>query len=147
MEVTLEPLSEDESKQQTKEPTPPPPPTSPEPKPSELSSVDTKRQNKTYTCSNCGKSMNKKTLLYSHKCKIPKRPEPIPTPPNTQPQTVKPKQEPAPRIIQTVKEVYVPQEITDEHVEKYLNKKQEESKARAIKERSERFSRLMMNAF
>ena len=144
MEVTLEPLSEDESKQQTKEPTPPPP--TPEPTP-ELSSVDTKRQNKTYTCSNCGKSMNRKTLLYSHKCKIPKRPEPTPSPPNNQPQPVKPKHEPAPRVVQTIKEVYIPQEITDEHVEKYLNKKQEESKARAIKERSERFSRLMMNAF
>ena len=42
----------------------PPPPT--------ISSVDKKRLNKTVTCPLCNKSMNEKTLKYSHNCQTKK---------------------------------------------------------------------------
>ena len=96
----------------------------------ELSSVETKRMNKVYQCEKCGKQMNRKTLLYHHNCEHKAT---IPTAP------------PREIIKEVIKEVSP--EITDDHVEQYLKKKQEAHAIRMKQERTDRFSRLMRNAF
>ena len=60
MEFALEPTHEPQS---TSEQAP-----APEPSPSQPSSVDKKRANKTAQCPHCNKTMSKKTLRYSHYC-------------------------------------------------------------------------------
>ena len=64
-----------------------------------VSSVDKKRLNKTVECQKCGKSMNRKALLYSHDCDKTKQPITKPT---------------------TITEVNA--SVTDEQVELYLQK-------------------------
>ena len=100
MNVTLEPLHQQE---ETPKPQPPSKPTLDE---KDTSSVEKKRMNKVYQCDKCGKQMNRKTLLYHHNCEH---------------KPVKPTAPPREIIKEVIKEV--PQEITDDHVEQYLRKK------------------------
>ena len=74
--------------------------------------------------------MDRKTLLYHH---------------DFDHKPVKPVPPPREVIKEVIKEV--PQEITDDHVEQYLKKKQEAHAIRMKQERTDRFSRLMRNAF
>ena len=124
MNVTLEPLHQQE---ETPKPQPPSKPTLGE---KETSSVEKKRMNKVYQCDKCLKQMNRKTLLYHHNCEHKAT---IPTAP------------PKETIKEIIKEV--PQEITDDHVEQYLKKNQKRYAIRAKQERANRFNRLMRNAF
>ena len=126
MNVTLEPLHTDEPAEESK----PQPPSKPKLDEKDISSVEKKRMNKVYQCDKCGKQMNRKTLLYHHNC------EHKPIKPTAPPREI-------------VKEIIkgVPQEITDDHVEQYLKKKQEQYAIRAKQERAEKFNRLMQNAF
>ena len=122
MNVTLEPIFNDDGSE----------PTKPKLDEKELSSVEKKRQNKIYQCDKCLKQMNRKTLLYHHNCEHKSK---IPTAP------------PREVIKEIIKEVPVTQEITDDHVEQYLRKKQEQYAIKAKQERAVRFNRLMQNAF
>ena len=73
----------------------------------QISSVQKKRDNKLYKCSHCGKSMNRKTLLYSHNCmnKTNKPEKQIDVPP------------PVVRVKEVIREVHKEPEITDQHIE------------------------------
>ena len=126
MNVTLESIYKEEPID-TPAPQPPSKPTLDE---KDISSVETKIMNKVYQCDTCGKQMNRTTLLYHHNCEH---------------KPVKPVAPPREIIKEVVREV--PQEITDDHVEQYLKKKQEAYAIRAKQERTDRFNRLMRNAF
>ena len=89
-----------------------------------VSSVDTKRMNKTMVCPKCGKSMNRKTLRYTHDCQKIKQ------------QTTKPT---------SITEVNTP--ITDEQVETYLQKQETLVRENLILQRKERFDKMMSRAF
>ena len=86
-----------------------------------VSSVDTKRMNKTMVCPKCGKSMNRKTLLYSHDCQKIKQP--------------------------TIKSEPIPIEITEQDVHEYLLKQETISRDNLIAQRKERFNNMMKRAF
>ncbi len=86
-----------------------------------VSSVDTKRMNKTMVCPKCGKSMNRKTLLYSHDCQKIKQP--------------------------TIKSEPRPIEITEQDVHEYLLKQETISRDNLIAQRKERFNNMMKRAF
>ena len=111
----------------------------PAPKPSEQSSVEKKRANKTAQCPHCNKVMSKKTLRYSHHCQRIKEPDDDtpsaehPAPPaNPQPQMVK----------EIVKE-----EITDDHIKDYLIRQDTQRRAMLAQQRVQRFNNLMSRAF
>ena len=89
-----------------------------------VSSVNKKRLNKTTNCPKCGKSMNRKTLLYSHDCDKTKQPITKPT---------------------TIIEVNAP--ITDEDVELYLQKQQSLDRNNLRSQRTERFNNMIKNIF
>ena len=89
-----------------------------------VSSVDKKRMNKTVQCPKCGKSMNRKTLTYSHDCQKIKQPTTKPT---------------------SITEVNTP--ITDEQVETYLQKQETLVRDNLIAQRKERFDKMMSRAF
>ena len=86
-----------------------------------VSSVDTKRMNKTMVCPKCGKSMNRKTLLYSHDCEKIKQP--------------------------IIKSEPRPIEITEQDVHEYLLKQETISRDNLIAQRKERFNNMMKRAF
>ena len=89
-----------------------------------VSSVNKKRLNKTVECQKCNKSMNRKTLLYSHDCEKIKQ------------HTTKPT---------TIIEVNAP--VTDEDVELYLQKQEVLSRDNMITQRAERFNTMIRNIF
>ena len=103
----------------------------------QISSVQKKRDNKLYKCSHCGKSMNRKTLLYSHNCmnKTNKPEKQIDVPP------------PVVRVKEVVKEIIKQPEITDQHIEEYINRKKTEQQDRAKQDREAIFNKLIQNAF
>ena len=86
-----------------------------------VSSVDKKRMNKSVECPKCGKSMNRKTLLYSHDCQKIKQP--------------------------TIKSEPRPIEITEQDVHEYLLKQETISRDNLIAQRKERFDKMMKRAF
>ena len=86
-----------------------------------VSSVDTKRMNKTMVCPKCGKSMNRKTLLYSHDCEKIKQP--------------------------IIKSEPRPIEITEQDVHDYLLKQEVVSRDTLMLQRKERFDKMMSRAF
>ena len=89
-----------------------------------VSSVDKKRMNKSVECPKCGKSMNRKTLRYTHDCQKIKQPTTKPT---------------------SITEVNTP--ITDEQVETYLQKQETLVRDNLITQRKERFDKMMSRAF
>ena len=101
----------------------------------QISSVQRKRENKLYKCNHCGKSMNRKTLLYSHNCM------------NKQTKPEKQIDVPAPVVREIVREVHKEPEITDQHIEDYINRKKQAQLDRAKQDRQARFNKLMANAF
>ena len=86
-----------------------------------VSSVDAKRLNKTTNCLKCGKSMTKKTLIYSHDCDKTKQ-----------------------RIIKSEPK---PIEITEQDVHDYLNKQQTIDRDNLISERTDKFNNMIKNIF
>ena len=86
-----------------------------------VSSVDKKRMNKSVECPKCGKSMNRKTLLYSHDCEKIKQP--------------------------IIKREPIPIEITEQDVHEYLLKQETISRDNLIAQRKERFDKMMSRAF
>ena len=88
------------------------------------SSVDKKRLNKTTNCPKCNKSMNRKTLLYSHDCDKTKQPITKPT---------------------TIIEVNAP--VTDEDVELYLQKQETLVQDNLISQRTNKFNNMIRNIF
>ena len=89
-----------------------------------VSSVNKKRLNKTVECPKCGKSMNRKTLLYSHDCEKIKQPITKPT---------------------TITEVNA--SVTDEQVELYLQKQEVLTRDNFISQRTDKFNNMIRNAF
>ena len=89
-----------------------------------VSSVNKKRLNKTVECPKCGKSMNRKTQLYSHDCEKIKQ------------HTTKPT---------TIIEVNAP--VTDEDVELYLQKQEVLTRDNMISQRADKFNNMIRNAF
>ena len=86
-----------------------------------VSSIDKKRLNKTVECPKCGKSMNRKTLIYSHDCQKIKQ--------------------------QTITNEPKPIEITEQDVHDYLNKQQTLDRDNLILQRTDRFNNMIKNIF
>ena len=129
MDITLEDITE-EPKQEEQ-----PPQQAPQQPPISFDSVQRKRQNKIFKCENCGKTMTKKTLLYAHNClgKPTKADREAMVPP--------------PVVREVIREVYKEPEITDSHIEEYINKKKQAQQEKAKQDRNARFNKLMSNAF
>ena len=89
-----------------------------------ISSIDKKRMNKTAECPKCGKSMNRKTLLYSHDCQKIKQ-QTIKTSSITRANTL----------------------VTDEDVEIYIQKQQALDRHNLISQRTDRFNNMIKNIF
>ena len=89
-----------------------------------VSSVNKKRLDKTVECQKCNKSMNRKTLLYSHDCDKTKQPITKPT---------------------TITEVNA--SVTDEQVEIYLQKQEVLSRDNFISQRADKFNNMIRNIF
>ena len=129
MDITLEDITEEpKQEEQPKEQPPQQPPIS-------FDSVQRKRQNKIFKCENCGKTMTKKTLLYAHNC--------LGKPTKAEKETMVP----PPVVREVVREVYKQPEITDSHIQEYINRKKTEQQEKAKQDRNARFNRLMSNAF
>ena len=122
MNITLEEINQPE------EPTHEQPPIS-------FDSVQKKRQNKIFKCENCGKTMTKKTLLYAHNC--------LGKPTKAEKETMVP----PPVVREIVREVIKEPEITDTHIQEYINRKKTEQQDRAKQDRQNRFNKLIQNAF
>ena len=122
MDITLEDINQPE------EPTHEQPPIS-------FDSVQKKRQNKIFKCENCGKTMTKKTLLYAHNC--------LGKPTKAEKETMVP----PPVVREIVREVIKEPEITDTHIQEYINRKNTEQQDRAKQDRQNRFNKLIQNAF
>ena len=86
-----------------------------------VSSIDKKRLNETVECPKCGKSMNRKTLIYSHDCQKIKQ--------------------------QIVKSEPKSIEITEQDVHDYLNKQQAIDRDNLILLRTDRFNNMIKNIF
>ena len=86
-----------------------------------VSSVDKKRLNKIVICPKCNKSMNKKTLTYSHDCQKIKQ--------------------------ATIKDDPKPIDISDQDVHDYLVKQELITRDNLISQRKDRFNDMMKNAF
>ena len=84
-------------------------------------SVDKKRLNKIVSCPKCNKSMNKKTLTYSHDCQKNKQ--------------------------ATIKDDPKPTDISDQDVHDYLVKQKLITRDNLISQRKDRFNDMMKNAF
>ena len=80
-------------------------------------SVDKKRANKTETCPLCNKQLNKKTLKYSHNCQRTKE---------------EPKEQAQPQI-------------TDEQIQIYLQRQQQEHQDQQNTIRQDKFNKLIRN--
>ena len=128
MDITLEDITE-EPKQEEQ------PPQQPQQPPVSFDSVQRKRQNKIFKCSHCGKTMTKKTLLYAHNC--------LGKPTKAEKETMVP----PPVVREVIREVHKEPEITDEHIEQYMNRKKQAQLDRAKQDRQARFNKLMANAF
>ena len=98
-------------------------------------SIQRKRDNKIYKCQNCGKSLSRKTLLYSHNCM------------NKETKPDKQIDVPAPVVRETIREVIKHPEITDTHIQEYINRKTTEQQEKAKQDREARFNKLIQNAF
>ena len=86
-----------------------------------VSSVDKKRLNKTVECPKCNKSMNRKTLIYSHDCE---------------------------KIRQRVtKSEPKPIEMTEHDVHDYLIKQQTIDRNNLISQRTDKFNDMIKNIF
>ena len=97
--------------------------------------VQRKRKNNIFKCENCGTTMSKKTLLYAHNClEKPTQAE--------KEQTV-----PLPVVKEVIREVIKESEVTDSHIEEYINRKNQTQEDKAKQERHTRFAKLMPNAF
>ena len=128
MDITLEDITE-EPKQEEQPPQQQPPVS--------FDSVQRKRQNKIFKCENCGKTMTKKTLLYAHNC--------LGKPTKAEKETMVPP--PVVRVKEVIKEIIKQPEITDQHIEDYINRKKQAQQDQAKQERQARFNKLMANAF
>ena len=124
MDITLEDITE-EPKQEDQ----------PQQPPISLDSVQKKRQNKIFKCENCGKTMTKKTLLYAHNC--------LGKPTKAEKETMVP----PPVVREVIREVHKEPEITDSHIEDYINRKKQAQQEKAKQDRQTRFNNLMANAF
>ena len=125
MDITLEDITE-EPKQEEQPPQQPP---------VSFDSVQRKRQNKIFKCENCGKTMTKKTLLYAHNC--------LGKPTKAEKETMVP----PPVVREVIREVHKEPEITDQHIEEYMNRKKQAQQDKAKQDRQARFNKLMANAF
>ena len=83
------------------------------------------------------KTTTKKTLLYTHNC--------LGKPTKAEKETMVPP--PAVRVKEVIREVHKEPEITDEHIEEYINRKKQAQQEKAKQDRNARFNRLMSNAF
>ena len=129
MDITLEDITEEpKQEEQPQQPPQQQPPVS-------FDSVQRKRQNKIFKCENCGKTMTKKTLLYAHNC--------LGKPTKAEKETMVP----PPVVRELIREVYKEKEITDEHIEEYMNRKKQAQQDKAKQDRQTRFNKLMANAF
>ena len=129
MDITLEDITE-EPKQEDQ-----PPQQAPQQPPVSFDSVQRKRQNKIFKCENCGKTMTKKTLLYAHNC--------LGKPTKAEKETMVP----PPVVREVIREVHKEPEITDQHIEDYINRKKQAQQDKAKQDRQARFNKLMANAF
>ena len=86
-----------------------------------ISSIDKKRLNKTNNCPKCNKSMNRKTLIYSHDCQKIKQ--------------------------HIIKSEPKPIEITEQDVHDYLQKQQTIDRDNLISERTDKFNNMIKNIF
>ena len=118
-----------------------------------MSSIDQKRQNKTEQCPKCKRYVNKKTLLYAHKCKAQTPPTQQPaTPPPAQqtPPTQQPTQQAAPPVQPeqpppAPAQQHVP--ITEQHIHEYLQNQQKQRMQQLREQRQARFNNLISRAF
>ena len=131
MDITLEDITE-EPKQEEQ-----PPQQAPQQPPVSFDSVQRKRLNKIFKCSACGKTMTKKTLLYAHNC--------LGKPTKAEKETMVPP--PVVRVKEVIREVHKEPEITDQHIEDYINRKKQAQQDKAKQDRQARFNKLMSNAF
>ena len=124
MDITLENITEEQPTEEQ-----------PQHTPITHDSIQRKRDNKIYKCQNCGKSLSRKTLLYSHNCmnKETKPDKQIDVPP--------------PVVRETIREVIKHPEITDTHIQEYINRKTTEQQEKAKQDREARFNKLIQNAF
>ena len=129
MDITLEDITE-EPKQEEQ-----PPQQAPQQPPVSFDSVQRKRQNKIFKCENCGKTMTKKTLLYVHNC--------LGKPTKAEKETMVP----PPVVREVIREVHKEPEITDRHIEDYINRKKQAQQDKAKQDRQATFNKLMANAF
>ena len=125
MDITLEDITEDQPEEQPPQQQPP----------VSFDSVQRKRQNKIFKCENCGKTMTKKTLLYAHNC--------LGKPTKAERETMVP----PPVVREVIREVHKEPEITDQHIEDYINRKKQAQQDKAKQDRQARFNKLMANAF
>ena len=125
MDITLKEINQPEE-----------PPQQPPQQPAvSFDSVQKKRQNKIFKCENCGKTMTKKTLLYAHNC--------LGKPTKAEKETMVP----PPVVREVIREVHKEPEITDQHIEEYMNRKKQAQQEKAKQDRQTRFNKLMSNAF
>ena len=79
--------------------------------------------------------MTKKTLLYAHNC--------LGKPTKAEKETMVP----PPVVREVIREVHKEPEITDSHIEEYINRKKQAQQEKAKQDRQTRFNNLMANAF
>ena len=125
MDITLEDITEEPKQEEQPSQQPP----------ISFDSVQRKRQNKIFKCENCGKTMTKKTLLYAHNC--------LGKPTKAEKETMVP----PPVVREVIREVHKEPEITDQHIEDYINRKKQAQQDKAKQDRQARFNKLMANAF
>ena len=128
MDITLEDITEEPKQEEQPTQQPQQPAVS-------FDSVQRKRQNKIFKCENCGKTMTKKTLLYAHNC--------LGKPTKAEKETMVP----PPVVREVIREVHKEPEITDQHIEDYINRKKQAQQEKAKQDRQTRFNKLMANAF
>ena len=129
MDITLEDITEEPKQEAQPSQQPPQQPAA------SFDSVQRERQNKIFKCENCGKTMTKKTSLYAHNC--------LGKPTKAEKETMVP----PPVVREVIREVHKEPEITDEHIEEYMNIKKQAQQEKAKQDRQTRFNKLMSNAF
>ena len=103
-----------------------------------VSTVEKKRSNKTEQCPKCKRYVNKKTLLYSHKCKALTAPpeQPAQTAPPAQP----PPEQPQPASAQQL----IP---TEQDIHNYILNQQKQRMQQLKEIRQAKFDNLISRAF
>ena len=117
-----------------------------------ISSIEKKRSNKTEQCSKCLKFCNRKTLLYSHKCKTDTKAQTQTQQPAQQTQpTQQPAHQTPPPPVQPEQPPPAPAQqqvpITEQDIHEYLQKQQKQRMEKLKEIRQARFNNLISRAF